>query len=438
MLLPVAFCVYYSIQLLNIRHFQVRSNRVLAFFFLPFIFLQLFSYTADLSEVGTTTGSISERIAHVMLFMFASVAFLWGPTMYVYLKSLGKLEGVSFTWRKDLRHFLLSIITLAINIPLAIVILVLGKESSVYELAAQITTIITLGGILVVWPLQNVVYIILSYRMYRRHRRTFVEFFSYEEGINLRWMRNTITCYTIFVLLVALTAGVEYGTELDLPEGYFNSLVLLFVIYVGYNGTRQIDVYYGLLTEQQRKDALQQPIQKKVKSIPLAPVKPVLNGSNGHAKEAELPPAAPVETTPAEPQTTKAEEPVEKYSGSSLKDADRVEAIKNQLLEFMESERPYLNVQLTIFDIARELDINNKYISQVINQDLGINFMSFINGYRVEAAKELLLDDSKSNYTIEGLAEMAGFKSKSTFNTAFKKMTGKTPSQYRKEQLAMA
>ena len=69
-------------------------------------------------------------------------------------------------------------------------------------------------------------------------------------------------------------------------------------------------------------------------------------------------------------------------------------------------------------------------------EGIGVNFSSFINGYRITKAKKLLVDTANGRYTIEGLAEMPGFKSKSNFNAAFKKFTGQTPSQYRKEQLA--
>lgn len=418
MMLTALFCVYYAVQLLAIRHFKVRSNRILAFFFVPIFFLELFSFSTETDlDLGPQ-----------LVFLFMPMAFLWGPTLFLYIKSFSSVEGLQLTWRKDLRHYLPAVIALVINIPLMVVIIVLGKTSALYAPAAHIMKPVTLASLFVLWPLQNLIYIILSYRLWRKHKRTFVEFFSFEEGINLRWMRNTIVVYALFIVGIAAASVIDYEHK----DVIFHATVLLYVIYVGYNGTRQIDVYYGLLNSGQRQAAAAQHIPKRVGTAPLAPAK------IKHVATEALPPIPPAREAPDAPPDKANQSAPAKYSGSSLRDAERVAAIKTQLLEFMESEKPYLNVALTIFDIAKELDINNKYISQVINQDLGVNFISFINGYRVEEAQKLLLDPTKGNYTIEGLAEMAGFKSKSTFNTAFKKITGKTPSQYRKEQLAMA
>lgn len=396
MALPAVFAVYYSIDLLFFRKQRVRSNRILAFFFLPFLFLQVFSLLADLEL----------EVSKLMLFVFVPVALLWAPTFYLYTKALSKPRGLKLSLTKDLAHYWPAIIAMLINLPLMLIIMVVGKTADWYKPAVQVLTVVTMSSLMLLWPLQNIIYIVLSYRMYLRHKRTYVEFFSFDEGINLRWMRNTIWVYAVFFVLVVTTSIPDN----PVPDIVFNILILAYMLYVGYNGTKQIDVYSGLLTDRQRVEAEQQDIPAKARpqAKPIA-AQPATAASNG---------AAP-----------------EKYSGSSLKDETR-EALKAQLLAYMEAENPYLNVQLTIFDIAKALDVNNKYVSQVINQDLGINFIGFINQYRVEAAKKLLVDPEMSNFTIEGLAGEAGFKSKSTFNIAFKKFTGKTPSQYRKEQLA--
>jgi len=125
----------------------------------------------------------------------------------------------------------------------------------------------------------------------------------------------------------------------------------------------------------------------------------------------------------------------EKYLGSALKDESKIQDIKTKLLSELETEKPYLNPKLSIYDIAEKLDINYKYLSQVINQELNMSFINFVNTYRIQEAKILLLKPDNQQYTIEAIFQMAGFNSKSSFNTYFKKQIGITPSAYRKQNL---
>jgi len=71
-------------------------------------------------------------------------------------------------------------------------------------------------------------------------------------------------------------------------------------------------------------------------------------------------------------------------------------------------------------------------VSQVINEKLGKSFFELLASYRIEEAKTILSDAKKNNLTIEEISEMVGYNSKTAFNNAFKKLTGKTPSEFRK------
>ena len=107
--------------------------------------------------------------------------------------------------------------------------------------------------------------------------------------------------------------------------------------------------------------------------------------------------------------------------------------LKAMLLTKMEDEKLYLDSSLTIHSLANQLNSNNKYISQLINNDFKKNFVLFVNEYRIREAKELLLDEANNNLTIESIGYDAGFKSKSAFNAVFKKITNQTPSEFRKK-----
>jgi tetratricopeptide (TPR) repeat protein len=104
--------------------------------------------------------------------------------------------------------------------------------------------------------------------------------------------------------------------------------------------------------------------------------------------------------------------------------------LAQKLQIYFEEEKPYLNQNITQKDIADHLNTNPKYISQVINANFDKNFSTFVNEYRIKLALKYLANDVRKQYSIEGISKKVGFKSKSAFNIAFKKMTGITPSFY--------
>lgn len=119
-----------------------------------------------------------------------------------------------------------------------------------------------------------------------------------------------------------------------------------------------------------------------------------------------------------------------KYERSALPQS-RLEELKNRLIDLMVKDRLFLEPELTIQTLGEKLDVSPYYISQVLNQKLKNNFYDFVNAYRVEEAKKLLLNPSHENFTILTVAFDSGFNSKTTFNTVFKKFTDQTPSEYK-------
>lgn len=105
------------------------------------------------------------------------------------------------------------------------------------------------------------------------------------------------------------------------------------------------------------------------------------------------------------------------------------------LREKMVQDKSYLNPNLSIQDISEQVDLSTKVISQVINEQLKLNFSAFINSYRIEEAKERLMAEDFQQFTIASIAYGCGFNSISSFNTSFKVITKQTPSQFRKANL---
>jgi len=100
-----------------------------------------------------------------------------------------------------------------------------------------------------------------------------------------------------------------------------------------------------------------------------------------------------------------------------------------KLLNYVDEKKPFLNDDITLTALAKQLDMTRNQLSFLINS-MGSNFYTFINKYRVEEFKRLISDPGNKNYTILSLAYEAGFPSKSSFQTIFKKTTGLTPTEY--------
>jgi AraC-like DNA-binding protein len=107
-------------------------------------------------------------------------------------------------------------------------------------------------------------------------------------------------------------------------------------------------------------------------------------------------------------------------------------ALIEKLQHYMRDEKPFLDPELSLTTLAKALGLNRNQLSQLINAGIGENFYDFINKYRVEEVKRLMTDPQKHNYNLLGMALEAGFKSKSTFNLIFKRFTGLTPTEYKK------
>jgi len=119
-----------------------------------------------------------------------------------------------------------------------------------------------------------------------------------------------------------------------------------------------------------------------------------------------------------------------KYSGSSLSEAQLLE-YKTTLWHHITVNKRYLDSELNIDDLAKELNLLSKVLSQVINEGYNCNFFDFVNKFRIETAKFIMSNVADEKMTIQEIMYDSGFNSKSSFNTAFKKFTKLTPTQFK-------
>lgn len=119
---------------------------------------------------------------------------------------------------------------------------------------------------------------------------------------------------------------------------------------------------------------------------------------------------------------------MEKYKNSALS-LSASEAIFSAVKVIMESEKIYRNSELKLSTLADQLGFSSNHISQVINERTNNNFSDFINSYRINEAKKLILEAKEKPVFIE-IAYDVGFNNKTSFNNAFKKLTQQSPSEF--------
>ena len=133
-----------------------------------------------------------------------------------------------------------------------------------------------------------------------------------------------------------------------------------------------------------------------------------------------------------QPETNGAPLGDRKYTGSSISD-EEIEKVTQTMLAYLAGEKPYLNPEYSLQQMASDLKISRHKLSQVINSGQNKNFFKLINEYRIREAKKMLLNPAYDHYSILGVGYACGFNSKSSFNRLFKEETGCTPSVFKQE-----
>lgn len=222
----------------------------------------------------------------------------------------------------------------------------------------------------------SIVLIILIFIILKDNEKKSKTYKSIQVLINTKWIKRSLSLGTLLCLLWALSFNIF---ENLLNEGYYKYYPLwigisVLVYWIGYTAILQRHLY------NQSVEIRNKILHKKAKS----PKK-----SNG--------------------------------SSSFLK-------IYSSIIE----DKLYLNPNLSIKNLSHEFNISEGYMSQIINKNSDTNFNDYINSLRVNEAKKMLVNSDYDNYTIVAIGLEAGFNSKSSFYSAFKKFTDKSPLEYKK------
>lgn len=224
--------------------------------------------------------------------------------------------------------------------------------------------------------LSMIIYTIISVRLIRHYRQVVRQTQSTESQINLSWLQWILMIFTITFLI-------------DIYQHFYEGIDII-------PGLSLVQISLILLVNGMFFWGLRQPI--------------IFMGINSFDESISL----PLELA------------------GSVKGSPDI-AI-NRVREYMKSELPFKDPRLTLNSLSRQLDVTPRELSILINQQTGQNFVDFVNTFRIELAKQRLLNPKDQKETIAEVMYEVGFQSKSVFNSSFKRKTGKTPSEFKRTE----
>lgn len=232
----------------------------------------------------------------------------------------------------------------------------------------------------------NTLFVILAVKLFHRYKKYLQTNFSNIDKLSFNWMR--LLAFGLIVLLSGALILVVFHEMFSVSislYSVFAVIVLLFINVLGFRGIKHSTIFSQTVIPYNQAQPEKQPATNKEDSS---------------------------------------------YANYGLKQEDAV-SLSEKLKIYMEDEKPYINMDLTLKDLALALDTYPHYITQVLNTIVNQNFYDFINTYRVEEMRRRLHDPQFNNLTILAVAYDCGFNSKSSFNRIFKQKTGLTPSEYK-------
>ncbi len=342
--------------------------------------LHIFSYFVYLTHVHDQAKSLFD--------LNLAFPILNGPFLYIYVTSIiDKTNRFSY---KSLLHF----------IPFVLVVSYLthnvlyGDDNYTIRYYDSVILIRNISVLNITFNLLVLCivpfYVIWCHFQLKKYQRNIKDTFSSIDKINLGWLHHLV--YGLGVVWVVVFIMHLFMRDLNSSTTFLNNSIFssytIFVFFIGYFGFRQSNVFskYAYGTN-----------------------KYLISESNN---------------------SNEIEKIGKKYKQSGLKD-DQIQKLHDQLVNFMNTEKPYLDNDLTLNKLSDLLGISNYYLSQILNEQQNQNFYDFINFYRVEEFKRRIADKKNNNFTLLSIAYECGFNSKSSFNRIFKNVTDKTPSEYK-------
>ncbi len=348
-----------------------------------------------LGYAGWYNGKECMSCRNFMFYMPLQHTLLMGPVIYFYLQSLLN-PGFRFL-RKDWLHLLPAALYILWNIIVATTDLLIVKDYYLMDGAndPDFQTWYIAAGLI-----SLLVYLLLCLQYYKRYRKFIVEEFSFADALTFQWVNNfLIACFLYFLSTLVFNILDLFQLAGDTRGAWWYYLIFAILFYyiaiTGYTNSIETRVSFKLDFLKYRIPALLGAPDTK---------EPVTEDIVFEEINADL---------------------IAKPVNPNL-----FPEWKEKVFNCVVNQKRYTEPELTLTDLARELETNASFLSKVINQTFQMNFNDFVNYYRIEEVKEKLQNPAFSHLTIMSIAYEAGFNSKATFNRAFKKLTGKNPKDF--------
>ena len=386
LLLGIGQGVFLTVTLLLRAENQRQANRFLA--------LYILTTTLTLVEQFILYSELELQYPTIAYLLWP-VVFLMGPCLWWYLRSLLE-QGFQFG-RNQLPHLISSLLSLGAMLPFYLLPAAIKRPQLLPTATEADYTWHVIGVDLVFYAMmiQLGFYTIAFASYIRNYREQRQHTFSTEARLLFNWLAVLCAMYALCWILFMLSAFVAPFGDIFWILMALSMSILMFIV-----------VYF----------AMRRPILFEESEIALPAI----------AEQPIVETPAPLTGVPSPSDQTIA---YKKYFSSSLS-VEQAVYIRHRLLNLMEAEQPYLDRTLTLPQLAGRLNVSSNHLSQVINEQLTSNFFDFVNRYRVEDAKRLLL--TNPSYTVMDIALDAGFNSKSAFYKSFRQHVAMTPSQFRK------
>ncbi len=329
--------------------------------------LGIFAFTLALAILEIFLNNLGFQ-SPVFLELIGLSRFLSAPTLYLTILYFTSPSRIFRS--KDLFHFMPFVLFALFRVPFMIT----GQNPQFSEQFSMIIFPILINAL----PVQSLLYWLLSFRKLQQHLQNLRLITSSTESIDLLWLRNFLL---VLMCIVILWFNLLFFNVSFLYD-FTPFLYLVCIYFLAYFSLQQKEIY---------------PFNKKE----LTELSEIIS----------------------EVQNSK----TEKYK--RLSDS-QLDFFKHRLEDLMAIQKIYLDNELSLPVLAQKLGINSHETSYLINEAFGENFFSYVNKYRVEEAKRLLLSDKYDRFNILGIAFESGFNSKTTFNTTFKKISGQSPSEF--------
>ncbi|MEI7596249.1 MAG: helix-turn-helix domain-containing protein [Bacteroidota bacterium] len=395
-LILLSLIAYVIIQVISHRKTNLRSNGILLFLLLQFLLIISVSALMAFEHI---------QIAKFLLFLFIPPVAFIAPTCYLYVNSL--TNYTFYLNKKIAKHFILpvSILFIGFIINMVFVYFYYSKPGgNIFEITkAVLKYFMVLTMYLLIFP-QLIFYSILSFISYKKHLKEIQLYFSNLEEVRLQWLRFFIIGFSLFVVFYIISNSDILFNQ-TIRDIIYYGVKIFFIAFIGLFGAKQVDIYSRFSSEEDFD--LSKPSNQLDLSIDNLVEQDVVTNENQEIDK----------------------KPSESFFSNDIKKDE----LKNSLIQLIEVKKPYIKDSLTIEDLSTALSTNKKYLSYIINEYFDKNFYNFINEYRINDAISLLSDPKSQFYSIEGIGNLVGFKSKSSFYTAFKKVTGKTPFEYKQD-----